>query len=210
MKESEAKILEHATSIGLLCISWATLDRKLDPLIGLLLPCSKEKVASIAANIEQVGARCEILKRLVMVESPSPEWRGWFIAILDRISGEIGPLRNRCVHDYWRLKGGQMTRQDRRAKIAKPQSHEPERLIFDTTYVMPTDQVERLILRIEAALTALLAAETDLLSWRKTGQPVMPDPQLAPVSKPNARYQTDQEQAESRRRGRSPFDYVCD
>jgi hypothetical protein len=208
MKKAEDEVIAHATSIGLLCMAWATLDRMLDPLICQHMRCSQSQVACFAADMDRVSTRCDVLKKLLTIESPSPQWRDWIFLILDRISGEIAPLRNRVIHDHWQRERGQMMRTDRRASIKKPQAGQPEQLIYDAKYAMPTDEIEKLRLRIEVLINPVSRAEQDLRSWRETGRPVVPDPQLIPLSKPNARYQTDQEQAEARKLGRSPSDYV--
>lgn len=210
MKQAQEDFQHHAELIGVLCISWAALDHALDPLFTHLLQCSEKQVACFAANIEQVGLRCEILKRLLIVEAPSQNWREWLTAILDRVSGELAPIRNRCIHDAWSRKDGKMTRTDRRLQIGKSQSRQPDTLIYNTEHVMPADQVERLLRQVEAVTGALEGANRDLRKWRETGQPVEPDPQLVPVCKRTARYWTDQERAEAQKLGQTPSGYKFD
>lgn len=200
----------HALSIGNLCMTWAALDRILDDLFEPLLQCSSAQVASIITNLENVSARCDILKRLLVNEAPSEAYREWLTALLDRVSGELSPLRNRYVHDHWTVNNLEIVRTDKRAQIGKAQSRQPLTLRFDTRHVTDPKDVDNLTHRITLVLAMLAFAENDLRIWRHRGQPLEPHPEYIAASKPRARYTTRQEDEEAARQGRPPSPFAFD
>lgn len=197
----------HALSIGRLCMTWAALDRTVDDLFEPILQCSAAQVASIITNIENISGRCDILKRLLVNDAPSEDYRVWLAGLLGRVSGELAPLRNRYVHDHWTVTNLEIVRLDKRAKIAKPQSRERDTLLFDTRHVTDPDDIDKLTARITLVLAMLAFAEYDLGVWRQTGLPLKPHPQYTEASKPNARYRTPQEHfvASAQERETSPL-----
>ena len=201
---------KHVRSIGSLCITWAVLDSNLDDLFEPLIQCSDAQVASIVTNVDTVAGRCDILRRLITIEAPSPEYREYLIAVLNRISGELAPLRNRYIHDNWSISHEQVVKIDKRAKITKPQSRQAELLLFNTEEVTPTEQVDKLTDKVRLLMVLLYWAAYDLRHWRRTGQPLKPDPQYLPASQPNARWSNAVERAEALRLGEKPPEYVFD
>jgi hypothetical protein len=201
---------KHVQSIGQLCITWAVLDSKVDELFEPLLQCSPAQVASLVTNVDTISARCDILRRLITLESPSPEYRKWVIALLNRVTGELAPLRNRYVHDNWSISHEAVVKIDKRAKIGKAQSRMDEELSFNTKEVTPTEVVDKLTGRVRLVFAMLHWAAYDLRHWRRTGQPLKPHPQYIEASKPNARWPTLQEAEAARRLGPKPSEYVFD
>lgn len=187
-QQETQRLLAHHMSLGELCMTWAALDHMVDALFAPLLQCSKGQVASVVTNVENLSSRCEILKRLIHLEAPSDQWREWFVALLDRVSNELAPLRNRYIHDYWDVKITGITRLDKRAKIGKPQSREAPILTFNTKHVTDPQEVAKLNQRCVAVLVGLSVAGQNLAIWRKTGRPLEPDDLWLPLSKPRARY----------------------
>ena len=201
---------KHAHSIGQLCITWAILDSEVDSLFAPLLECSEAQVASIVTNVDTLGTRCDILKRLITHAAPSPEYRKCIVGILNRVSGELAPLRNRYVHDKWSITHEEIVKIDKRAKIGKPQSRADEVLSFNTEEVTPTELVDKLTSRVRLVFSALHWIAYDLRHWRRTGQPLEPHQQYIEASKPNARWLTRQEHEEALRLGQKPPEYVFD
>ena len=199
-----------AHAIGSLCATWAVIDRALDQLLAALIPTTIDRVTCITTSASDVSSRCEMLTRLITLEHPTPAFRNWLISLLRRVSGEIGPLRNRYVHDAWAVRNGELLRYDRRAKIGKAQSHQEATLQFDLTHVTPFDEVQRVDERAKYVMTGLLFAEQDLTRWRKTKSGRDPLPEWLPMSKPNARYQTRQEHSEALAQGLAPAPYILD
>lgn len=208
MDAAQKRIETLASSLGAFTLEWSYLDRKVDALMVPLLQCSQAQVAAIVANIENLSSRCEIIKRLAVLDSPSPKFRDWLIPLLDRVSGELAPRRNRYLHDNWVSFAANIYRVDKRAKIVKGQSREPPELIHDAFVPTTAEEVDRLTFTVTAVVGALDYAARTLQCWRDTGQPQEPDQQWLPVSKPNVRYRTPQEQAEALEQGLEPSAFV--
>lgn len=173
---------EHARAIGELCIAWAALDHAVDQMLEPLLNCGRDIVACISSSMDRTGPRLEIAKRLVVHLNLDDTWQGWLTDIFSRITEELGPLRNRYVHDRWRMKRGEMWRIDSRAQVKKPQANQPKQLFFDSGEVTPVTEVDRLRANIETVTYAIEIATFDLRNWRKTGQLRPLRQQLVPAS----------------------------
>jgi hypothetical protein len=200
----------HALSIGRLCMAWAALDMMLDDLFEPMLRCSPGEVASIITNVENISGRCDILKRLLTIEAPSETYRTWLIGLLNRVSTELAPLRNRYIHDRWVVTHEKTVRTDKRAKIQKAQSFQTERLLFDTEHVTVPTEVDKLTQRTTLVLAMLSFAEHDLRVWRRTGRILEPQAKYVEASKPNARWRTPEEHKEAIKQGRPASDFVFD
>jgi hypothetical protein len=177
----------HARAIGELCISWAALDHAIDELLEPLLNRDRQIIACISSSLDKLGPRVEISKRLIVHEGLSEQWQDWFSDIFSRITDEIAPLRNRYVHDRWRMKRGEMLRIDSRAVVKRVQAHQPKTLVLDAVHVTPVDEVDRLRANVETVTYAINIASYDLSCWRKTGQLRPLRTQLIPASKPRSR-----------------------
>lgn len=187
MKEAQSAMLDHARAIGELCMSWAALDNAVDSLLEPLMNCDRAVAASIAAATDRLESRIGIIRRLLVYRELDGPWREWVEGLFKRITDELGPLRNRYVHDQWRLKSGTILKIDKRAAIRKPQSRQPDRLVYDTSDVTPTEAVDRLRTYIDTVLFAMQFAVTDLETWRTTGRKPLPLEQLLPANKPKSR-----------------------
>lgn len=174
-----------AKAIGNLSIDWAHLDRKLDELFQPLLNCTAEEVACIL--VENIDARCSQLKRLITVAKPPRDWRDWIFAVLNRAANEIGPKRNRLLHDTWDFRDNTAARTDKRAKIKQAQSRQEETLSFDTKHPVSAEEIELLTSCVFTVSMALDAAKLDLVQWREEGRFPEFDPQWIPAGKPTAR-----------------------
>lgn len=205
-----AAITAHEIHLGRLCISWAALDHELDSLFRPLLQCSAEQIAALVGNIDNTAARCEMLRRLIFVEAPSEPWREWFVGLIDRITNELGPMRNRYIHDAWSVFSQPLVRRDRRALVKQAQSRQPPKLVFNTEHVAEPGEVERFTSAVSTVLAAVAFAAIDLRRWRQTGKPLEPEPRLIPASKKHARHLTPREHLEALQKGQSLTDYVFD
>lgn len=103
-----------------------------------------------------------------------------------------------------------MQRVEKRAQIAKSQSHQPSKLIFDTKRATPVAQVDRLRQYVDTVLWALEIMHDDLVRWRETGNMRQPRTEWIPAGKQRTRISHfptvivwDGEQP-------LPFDYVTD
>lgn len=208
---SEAQMLrDHYLAIGGLCATWAVIDRQIDTLIGELLPAPMDKVASITTNMDTISARCEVAKRLIVLEYPHPQFRDWVLGLLQRVSGEIAPLRNRYVHDAWQIKEGVLLRHDKRASVKKPQAHQEPVLVFDISHVTDPGEVGRLDECARFVMTGLALAIQDLERWRKRGVAGEPLPDWLPMSLPRARYLSIREHEAAIAQGQTPPAFIQD
>lgn len=161
---------DHARAIGELCMSWAALDHSVDQLLEPLLNCDRAIVASVSSSVDRLEPRVDIAKRLIVHAEFGDPWQHWFFDIFARITDELGPLRNRYVHDRWRMRRGEMQRVVKRANVAKSQSREPKKLVFDSVHITPVAEVDRLRANIDTVTYAIEIASYDLEHWRKTGR----------------------------------------
>jgi hypothetical protein len=191
----------HALQLGRLCISWSILDSYLDKIIAALIPASPDRVSAITTSASDTSQRCEMIKRLIVIENPGAAWRDWLIALINRVAAELSPTRNRYIHDNWHIKDLKLIRTDRRGKVGRPQAREDVQFTYDIEHVTDPSDVEKLISKTNLVWAMLAFAEYDLRHWRRKGQPLEPLPQHIPASKPSARYQTPREVEEARRQG---------
>lgn len=169
LREVEDVMMDHARSIGELCMSWAVLDRSIDDIFGPLIQHDKGVVACLATSMEKPDARIAVIKRLFVHFDVEIEWRRWAESLFNRVVTELGPLRNRYVHDRWVLRNGEMETVDKRAKIRKVQSREPDKLVFDNSKVTTVDKVDRLRDYIDTVIVGLNFMQLDLEAWRNSG-----------------------------------------
>lgn len=192
---------KYALQLGKMCLVWAFLDRSLDEVIEQLLCCSKSQAASITSAVTDVAPRCEIIKRLIVLSHPGESWRDWFIALIQRVSGELAPTRNRYIHDEWQADATTIVRRDKRAKIGREQARQPLSLSFDTKHPTSPNEIEQFTMKVATVLAFIETAKIDLRIWQQGGQIREPNPQDWEGCKPNARYQTPREDIEAERLG---------
>jgi hypothetical protein len=200
----------HALALGQLCMSWAVLDSYMDKILGHLLSVEDAKVSAITTSAGDISQRCEIIKRLVVIENPGTAWRDWLIALVNRVSGELAPTRNRYIHDSWHIHDLKLIRVEKRGKVGKSQSRADVQFTYDTEHVTDPIEVEKLRLRVNLVFAMLAFAEMDLRVWRHNGGSLEPHPQYIAASKPNARYRTPQEHDEALRQGPLASELVFD
>lgn len=158
----------HAAALGYLCRSWAGLDGKVNQLFEPLLQCSAAQVACIVP--ENLGLRCEALKRLLHVEPLPDPLVSFAVGLLDRVSRELAPMRNRLIHDGWSITKEETSRIDKRAKLGKPQSRQRMTVIHETKHPTELEDIKRADERIGTVLSALWALIHVLRRWRSEGQ----------------------------------------
>jgi len=181
-----------AQSIGELALGWAALDTAVDELFEPLLECSEGQVACIL--VENIGTRCEMVKKLLHAEGLPPKWVTWVEALLNRSSRELAALRNRYIHDSWRITAEQSFRNDKRAKLGKSQSRQKRKLSFKTEHETSVKDIKRLTERVFTVSSALGVAAKGLRTWRVEGKRPRVLKQWLPAGKPGARmlnYQAD-------------------
>lgn len=170
----------HAAALGYLCRSWAGLDARVNQLFEPLLQCSATQIACIVP--ENVGQRCEALKRLLYIEPIPDPLVAFAVGLLDRVSGELAPLRNRLIHDGWSITKEETSRIDKRAKLGKPQSHQPMTVIHETKHPTQLEEIKHVGSRIGTVQFALWALIHVLRRWRSKGQVPELDVQWLPAA----------------------------
>jgi hypothetical protein len=170
----------HAAALGHLCQGWAGLDSRVNQLFEPLLQCGSVQIACIVP--ENVGQRCEALKRLLHIE-PLPDPLVTFaMALLDRVSNELAPLRNRLIHDGWSITKEKTSRIDKRAKLGRPQSRHRTTVIHGTRHPTELEEIRRVHERISTVQFGLWALIHVLHRWRSEGRIPELDAQWLPAA----------------------------
>lgn len=172
-------------AVGRLAMAWAGLDATIDKLFEPLLQCNEAHVACI--RVDNIGTRCDMLKKLLYVEPLPPSFTQWLTALLQRASGELAALRNRYVHDSWTITAEAAIRIDRRAGLTRPQSRQKRELAYKTSHVTKIEELERVAACITTVSMALKAAVQILKRWRSGGPRPRAPRQWLPACKPTAR-----------------------
>jgi hypothetical protein len=162
-----AKFDAHCMALGKLCVAWAIVDRQLNDLLGALLGSSPTATACLASTVDAVGARCDIMRRLIHEDPLTEEWVTLCTKMLVTVSDDLAARRNRYVHDYWSLTEGTLVRLDRRVIAKRPQSRQPVKLSFDSEHATPPDAIERLTEEIGQMVFLLHVAARDVRDWKK-------------------------------------------
>lgn len=157
----------HCMALGRLCVAWATIDRQLNDLLGAMIGCTPATTACITTGSESVSARCDIMRRLVHLEPLDEAWAGHVKKLLDLVSNDLAPKRNRLIHDYWSFSDGTIVRLDRRALTAKPEAKAQIELTYDTEHVTPPDEADNLTERVGQAAFMLHCALRDVRDWKE-------------------------------------------
>lgn len=176
---------KQMTAVGGLAMAWAGLDATVDELFEPLLGCSEAQVACI--RVENIGTRCDMLKKLLHVEPLAPSFTDWVTALLQRASGELAALRNRYIHDAWTVNHKAAVRTEHRAALLKPQSRQRRKLAYKTTHVTAPEEIKRVSECVGTVSMALKAAAQLLKRWRSGGPRPRVPRQWLPASKPTAR-----------------------
>jgi len=160
----------HMIALGRLCVTWSYMERLLNETLPPLLGCSDAQAAVIATEMSGTSTICNMLKTLAYADAPSPEWRDSFEKVLNQISGELAPIRNRYVHDYWTLSEGSIERLDQRAKLQKPQAFKDKGLHFNSWHTAKPGEIDDLSAKAAIFIMILYAARSDLIKWRQLGK----------------------------------------
>jgi len=160
---------QYVKALGLLCAGWARLDRELNALLGAVLQCSDAQIACIATEMNDVAPRCRLLKTLVYTVDVPKLWREDVADLCNIISNEIGPSRNRYIHDNFGFVDEALHKIDRRAKLLKPASFTDLTLDFDRAEAVDNEAVERTAVQAISASARLATARFDLEHQQREG-----------------------------------------
>ena len=116
----------HARALGYICVTLATLERHLNGLIELLVPCNEEVRRILVQNIgSTLNTRCNMLVQLCAVSTMYDEWAETLTEQFHYVKSDILPPGNRYVHDPWLAdmrETGNPEQLDQRVKLSKPAS----------------------------------------------------------------------------------------
>lgn len=175
----------HAKAIGDLCIGFSSLDWAITQLYVPLLQCSEAQAVCVAD--ENISRRCTSAIKLLHLEDLPLDWLNWVVALLRRADGELGPMRNRYIHDAYAINETSTVRIDRRPKLGKPQSRQRQTVTYNTEHDAPLAEIEQARECVSTVRWALAAATQSLAVWRQTGQIPELDLLWLPACKPRAR-----------------------
>jgi len=166
----------HATALGYICMNYAALEQQINDFIESALGCSRDQRRAIVdASGSRLEDRCELLKKLLVLRCPSPEFYSDVEGLLKPIGNEISAPRNRLIHDPW-IQGETVRQWDFRSKIRQPQAGEDRALT-------PPDEPERsleslwsLVQRIQETSVWISMMRMKYTMWRVTGSvPELPE-----------------------------------
>lgn len=164
-------------ALGRLTIYWGTLDRELSHVVAPLVGATEAQGACISTEIPDVSGRCRLIKSLSYAIDAPQNWRDDVATLANRISNDLGPKRNRYIHDVWVEDRTAMKKIDRRAKVIRAQSFQAPQLRFDTHERLTVDDIDTLAVKIIHDATNLATMRFDLESWQQHG--IFPsEPQL--------------------------------
>ena len=179
---------DYAFALGMLCMTWSALDHALQETFQWMLGADVETTAIIAGGLDRMEARSTPIKKLLVHHAFEQSHAEFINNLLNRITVEIAPTRNRLIHDRWWLTGeGAMKRVDRRASLKKVQSHRSATLEFNSAQVVKIPEIERLADYIRTVEAALWHLNIQLDIWRNLGWPPRFEKRWSPASKPNTR-----------------------
>lgn len=161
----------HLTSLGRLCTVWAKVDREINHLLAAMLKITDEQVACIAHELDGVAARCRLIKTVALTFDNDREWRLALETLVNIISSDLGPKRNRYVHDLWIDRDEKMLKVDRRVHVGKAASFTDKLLSFDIESNVYYDQVDTVTIQLILAAAELAKGRFDLEGRTPDGPP---------------------------------------
>ena len=175
------EVLTHQLALGRLCWAWAMLDRGVNELLAVILAVDAAQVACIATELDPVASRVRLIRKLLHTLGMPDWWRNALTQALNIVESDVGPLRNRCIHDSWSLSEGQLVRKDRRAFLKKLKARGADILQFDLEHTMKTGDIDLLNTDIMLGYLAFRGAQRDLEDQRKNSALSLKQSLLCPV-----------------------------
>ena len=149
--------------LGEVSMAWATLDRWVDRILTDMLDISLSETAAIVSGM-RLSAKCQIVRRLLAVDCPSPEWAEKMEALMLEIGVELNNERNRLVHDGWVFTADRVEQINATARIEKV-PFRGKGLSFDKRRTVELEDLRRWNVRAFSALLDLRELRPALLPW---------------------------------------------
>lgn len=150
------------------------MNRHLTDLASVLIGQGPEITAAIYSGNENLFARCEAIKKLIVVRGLTDKWREKLTALVTTIQKDIGPARNRYVHDEWHDGHWGITRLEFRSTREKPQAFKKERLSTSRWHYGEAKKVRDLSGEIEIVTYQLQMACILISMHRRDKYPLRP------------------------------------
>lgn len=150
------------------------MNRHLTDLASVLIGAGAEITAAIYSGNETLSPRCEALKKLIVVRQLNRNWQSKLTELVERVQFDIGPARNRYVHDEWHDGDFGITRIDFRTTLEKPQARQQRRLRTARWHYDEAEKVERLSGEIEIITYQIHIASIILSMHWHEGRPLRP------------------------------------
>lgn len=178
-------ISNYATAIGMLTIYWAALENSLLHVIERLLGTDDITASCIGTSLDKAAARATLIKRLVRRPNaaPSQEWADCISGMCDQIANQLGPSRNRLIHDEWHVRESEVVRLNRNVKIGKEGPRSPDTILSNSYAPSPVEEINNLTSRVIDTMLHLSMQALQFSTWRKTGKPPEVPQQAIRVSK---------------------------
>lgn len=181
------KIDDYRFALGSLCMAWSQLDHTLQETFKWLVGTDDETTAIITTGLERAEARATPIKRLAVHHGFEPQLVDFLTGLLNRVTIEIGPKRNRLIHDRWWLGGSGMYHVDRRAAVKSAQSRQAPTLQFNTEHSVSPQEIDLLTEYTNTVEAALWELNIQLGLWRDCAMTPRYDGRWSPACKPRTR-----------------------
>ncbi|MEO1922642.1 MAG: hypothetical protein ABGW84_12245 [Sphingomonadaceae bacterium] len=150
-------------SIGRMSRCWGLLDYELNLLLGEMLQIDEERTSCITTELRDVAPKCRTIRALSFAVGAPQDWIATLTELLNIIQNQLGPSRNRIIHDAWYETPEQgPLRLDKRAKVTRPQSFTDFTLSTNREHSFSVDDVDLLAIRIIAAMPRVAQARFDI------------------------------------------------
>lgn len=161
---SDKRLKSYATAIGYVCINWTWLEQIVDVALSYFM---NQQISSVEMECVVVNAdihdKLKMLKALAQLRKPDDDWFDRMDTLINKISQNIAPRRNRVVHDRWTPGHSDAAmRTYARTAIVKPQSHQPKKLTTHQTFSMKVTDINAVSKDITLATHALFVLMRDV------------------------------------------------
>jgi hypothetical protein len=165
-------ISEYAEAIGMLTIYWASLENTLTHVILTLLQSDEMTASCIGASVDKAAGRAMLIQRLVLRpnESPADEWRDCMLGLCDQITNNLGPKRNRLVHDDWNISETAIERHNTGLRIGKPSERAAKALLTYDKAPSHAPQIWKLTRQVIDVAFYITAVGLRYSTWKRSGK----------------------------------------
>lgn len=151
---------------------WSAIDRQITDLMMHILETGPDQAAILNTGLCDLAPRCTVIERLLIVSSYEEDWVDWLCSMIAIIRDELGPSRNRYVHDQWQVGVDAMRKIDTRAKLRKPKAFSRKTIGYDEPADVAIATLQSWCFKGMDVHSALSAAIHDLRYWHLSERPL--------------------------------------